>query len=110
MLEWHRKERFMTSGDPTNRSPRIDLRRSAALINSDGVQVAIVILDVSSGGFRVEASDDLRVGERVTLLAEHGEQIPAEIRWALGKEAGGMFLTSVDPAVLRDLNRRPDNG
>ena len=100
----------MPSGDPTNRPPRIDLRRSAALINSDGVQVAVVILDVSRSGFRVEVLDDLRVGERVTLLAEHGERIPAEIRWALGKEAGGMFLASVDADVLRDLNRRPDNG
>ena len=95
---------------PTDRPPRIDLRRSAALINSDGVVIEVVILDVSSGGFRFEVSEELRIGERVTLQAEHGDLFPAEIRWTLGKEAGGVFLAPVDQAALQDLNRRPGDG
>jgi hypothetical protein len=108
MLERCGKERFMARRGPTHRPPRIDLRRPAALINSDGVESEVVILDVSRGGFRLEVSEDLRVGERVTLRAEH-DRFPAEIRWALGKEAGGVFLTTVDQGGLRDLNRRPRN-
>jgi hypothetical protein len=88
----------------------VDLRRCAALINSDGAEYPVVILDVSRGGFRVEISEDLRVGESVTLRAEHGDRFPAEIRWALGKEAGGVFLAPVEGAALRDLHRRPGNG
>ena len=95
---------------PTARSPRIDLRRSAGLINSDGIVIEVVILDVSRGGFRLEVSEELRIGERVTLQAEHGDRFPAEIRWTLGKEAGGVFLTSVDQVALHDLNRRPNDG
>jgi hypothetical protein len=99
----------MVRPGPTDRAPRIDLRRPAALINSDGVETDVVILDVSRGGFRLEVSEDLRIGERVTLRAEH-DRFPAEIRWALGKEAGGVFLTAVEEGTLRDLNRRPSNG
>ena len=35
------------------RAPRIDLRRPAVLINSDGVEFDVIILDVSNGGFRL---------------------------------------------------------
>jgi hypothetical protein len=100
----------MARPGPSDRAPRIDLRRFAALIDSDGVETPVVILDVSRGGFRVEVAEELRVGERVTLRAEHGDRFPAEIRWALGKEAGGVFLAPVDEASLRDFNGRPGNG
>ena len=78
------------------RAPRIDLRRPAVLINADGVSSDVTILDVSSGGFRLEVSDIPRIGEFVTLCVEHQEQFPAQIRWALGTEAGGVFLAPVD--------------
>lgn len=78
------------------RAPRIDLRRPAVLINSDGVEADVVILDVSSGGFRLEATESLRIGEFVHLRVEHGDEFPVQIRWVLGSEAGGVFLTGVD--------------
>ena len=39
------------------RAPRIDVRRPAVVINSDGVEAAVVLLDVSSGGFRLKISE-----------------------------------------------------
>jgi hypothetical protein len=78
------------------RAPRVDVRRSATVITPDGQQVAVRILDVSSGGFRLEADETLRIGEFVTLHADDGESVAAQIRWALGEEAGGVFLTPVD--------------
>ena len=78
------------------RAPRIDLRRPAVLINSDGVEAGVVVLDVSSGGFRLMVSEMLRIGEFATLRVEQGEEFPVQIRWALGDEAGGIFLTAVD--------------
>ena len=82
------------------RAPRIDLRRRAVLVDSDGGQCEVTILDVSSGGFRLEAPAPPRVGERVTLRVEHGAEFPAQIRWALGNEAGGIFLAAVDAAAV----------
>ena len=78
------------------RAPRIDLRRPAILINSDGVASDVVILDVSSGGFRLEISEGPRIGEFVTLQVDRGDAFEAQIRWVLGSEAGGVFLTPID--------------
>lgn len=80
------------------RAPRIDLRRPAVLVNSDGVEANVTVLDVSSGGFRLEVEESPRIGEHVTLRDERGHEIPAQIRWALGNEAGGVFLAPVDYA------------
>jgi PilZ domain. len=89
----------MARPGPTDRPPRVDVRRSAILINSDGVEIHVVILDVSRGGFRLEVSENLRIGEQVTLLAEHDDRFPAQIQWALGKEAGGVFLAKA-PSIV----------
>ena len=78
------------------RAPRIDLRRPAILINSDGAAADVTILDVSSGGFRLEVTESPRIGEHVTLCVDRGDKYPAQIRWALGNEAGGVFLTRVN--------------
>ena len=78
------------------RAPRVDVRRSAVLINSDGGAADVSILDISRGGFRLQTEENLKNGELVTLCVEHGEKLPAQIRWVLGKEAGGVFLASVE--------------
>jgi hypothetical protein len=79
----------------SKRAPRIDLRRPAVLIDSDGSEQNVTILDVSSGGFRLEVTEAPRIGEFVTLRVERGEEFDAQIRWSLGNEAGGVFLTAV---------------
>ncbi|HEX8842452.1 MAG TPA: PilZ domain-containing protein [Sphingomicrobium sp.] len=78
----------------TKRAPRVDIRRPAVMIDSDGRESDVVILDVSSGGFRLQLPESPRIGEFVTLRVERGEEYPTQIRWALGDEAGGVFLTS----------------
>lgn len=78
------------------RAPRIDIYQPAVLINGDGVQSEVIVLDVSNAGFRLKVADSLlRIGEFVTLQVEHSEEFPAQIRWALGDEAGGVFLEPV---------------
>jgi hypothetical protein len=85
----------------SKRAPRVDVRRPAVLINSDGIEYAVTVLDISSGGFRLELTDVARIGEFVRLQVEHREEIPAQIRWVLGNEAGGVFLAPVDYAELK---------
>lgn len=80
----------------SKRAPRVDLRRPAVLIDSDARESAVTILDISSGGFRLEVSEGPRIGEFVTLRVERGREFPAQIRWALGDQAGGVFLAAVD--------------
>lgn len=78
----------------SKRAPRVDLKRPAVMIDSDGHECSVVILDVSRGGFRLEVTETPHIGELVTLRVEHREELPAQIRWALGDEAGGVFLTA----------------
>jgi hypothetical protein len=84
------------------RSPRVDLRRPAVLIDSDGVETAVTVLDISSGGFRLEVKEAPLVGDTVKLRVERGHEFPAEIRWAQGTEAGGVFVGPVDPVDWRE--------
>lgn len=79
------------------RAPRVDLRKAATLINADQVAMDVTILDVSGSGFRLQVADTLKIGEFVTLRVD-GDSVPAQIRWALGEEAGGAFLAPVDPS------------
>jgi hypothetical protein len=65
------------------------------MIDSDGSASDVTILDVSSGGFRLQLSESPRIGEFVTLHVGRDEHYEAQIRWALGDEAGGVFLTAV---------------
>ena len=82
-----------------SREKRVDVRKPALLINSDGMEIDVLVLDVSSHGFRIELDDQLRVGELVSLKADD-ELVGAEIRWVLGKEAGGTFISPIDSSSL----------
>src|SRR5438067_1264290 len=77
------------------RRPRIDVRKPATLINSDGTEIDATVLDISSDGFRLCVIEDLRVDEIVSLCVD-GDQLRAQIRWILGDEAGGCFLAEAE--------------
>ena len=78
------------------RAPRIDLDRPAVLIDSEGSQQRVTVLDISSGGFKLRVETLPRIGDHVRLRVEGSAEIEAQIRWAVRDEAGGVFLTPVD--------------
>lgn len=82
------------------RAPRIDLSRPAVLVDSAGAETVVTVLDVSSGGFKVEVSDTPRIGEMVILRVDGSDDIQAQIRWVVGGQAGGVFLNPVDYSEL----------
>ncbi len=82
------------------RAPRVDGRHVALLATADGHTMPVIVTDLSSGGFRVQSDDLLRIGEYVALRVEGYGEFPAQIRWALGAEAGGLFL---EPIVLPNV-------
>jgi hypothetical protein len=63
---------------------------------SDGSEHSVTITDVSSGGFRLSTEDTMPIGEHVFLRVARYGDFPAQIRWALGTEAGGVFLEPVE--------------
>jgi hypothetical protein len=79
------------------RSPRVDGHHEALVVDSQGRSYPVTILDLSSGGFKLQSDETFRIGEYIGLKVERYGEFSAQIRWALGNEAGGVFL---DPIVL----------
>jgi len=94
------------TGRFTKRAPRVDLKRPAMVVDSDGSVSHVTILDVSSGGFRLGITETLRIGEFATLRVERSEDLPIQIRWVLGDEAGGIFLTASASEIWGDERRK----
>lgn len=77
------------------RSPRVRTSFEAVLIDSDAGEIPVTITDLSSGGFRLRADEQLMVGEQVRLRVPRYGDFPAKIQWVDGNEAGGRFLEPV---------------
>ena len=77
------------------RAPRVDGRHPALLATADGRTMSVTVIDLSSGGFRLSTDEHLRIGEYVALRVDKYGEFPAQIRWALGSEAGGIFLDQI---------------
>jgi hypothetical protein len=78
------------------RAPRVDTNFEASLTDSDGGVIPVIVTDISREGCRLEADGSLRIGERVQLEVPKYGTFPAQIRWALGKEAGAVFLEPIN--------------
>lgn len=77
------------------RHPRVDLSRPAKLVDHDGREADITILDVSKSGIRIACSEPLLPGDRVQILVDADQVFHAVIKWAMGDEAGGIFISRV---------------
>ena len=86
----------MDGHDERRHNHRVDLRRPATLINSDGDACEAVLVDISKTGVRLIAEDALKIGEAVTLRVDGVEEWRVRICWCLGSEAGGILLDPRD--------------
>ena len=77
------------------RQPRVDTRIDTVLTDSDGNRISVVVIDISQAGCRMETTAMLRIGEKVQIDVPKYGTFPAQIRWALGNEAGAVFLEPV---------------
>jgi hypothetical protein len=78
--------------DGSQRPRRIDVELPAVLTTSDGHAYKVLVRDLSAEGFRLELDDELVIGEAVLLQVGREPACRAEIKWALGREAGGIFV------------------
>ncbi len=83
------------------RGPRVATDLKATLLRTDGQQIPVVITDISKDGFKLSTEAQLLIGERVDLSMPKTGDVPVQIRWAIGGEAGGVFLA---PLPLRGLD------
>ena len=76
------------------RSPRVDTEFLVLLRCAAGKFPARVI-NLSATGFRLEAPRELEAGWEITLQVPKRDPVKCVIRWASGKEAGGVFLEAI---------------
>jgi hypothetical protein len=77
-----------------DRPPRIQTSIAAVLVDGNGGELPVEVIDLSSGGCRMRAKWALTNGAKVCLKVRHDE-FPAEIVWVDGHEAGARFLEPV---------------
>ena len=77
------------------RAPRVDTKFSTTLTDSDGNTLSVMVLDISREGCRMQTDGSLKIGENVQIKVPKYGTFPAQIRWALGDEAGAVFLEPV---------------
>ena len=82
------------------RGPRVSTDLKAVLLRPNGEEFAVLITDISKDGFKLSTDAQLMIGERVDLRVPKTGDVPAQIRWAQGNDAGGVFLA---PLPLRAL-------
>lgn len=83
--------------DPTHikRAPRVATDLAATVVDGGGTEFAAIVTDISKQGFRLTCGETLQIGEFVHLRVPRYGDFPAQIRWALGNEAGGVFMEPV---------------
>ena len=77
------------------RSPRVQITIAAVLVDSDVGELPVRVIDLSSGGFRLRADEQLMAGEEVRLRVPRYGDFRAQLKWVDGHEAGGAFLEAV---------------
>ena len=82
-------------GSGRQRAPRVQTSIAALLVDSDGGEIPVMVVDLSSGGFRLRAGEVLVAGEQVRLRVPRYGDFPAQIQWVEGHEAGGQFLERI---------------
>jgi hypothetical protein len=73
-------------------APRIPIRELAQLVDPDGGACEVVLIDISSEGFRLRSGGALVIGQQAVLRVHRYGDYPVEIVWTRGLEAGGVFL------------------
>lgn len=79
-----------------SRAPRIVSHLRATLVDTSGREIAGIVTDISKGGFRVTSNEPMMIGEQVQVRVDRYGDFPAQIRWANGIDAGGVFLEPID--------------
>jgi hypothetical protein len=80
------------SGVEQKRSPRVPTSIAAVLVEPDGGEHSVEILDLSSGGVRLRAGEPLVIGENARLRVPCYGEFPVHVQWAKGQDAGCQFL------------------
>ncbi|HEX6218775.1 MAG TPA: PilZ domain-containing protein [Sphingomicrobium sp.] len=75
----------------TPRNDRRPVDLAAFVHRGEGEPLPAIVKDLTEQGCRLTAEETLRIGERVKIEIPRLGFLDAQIRWALGGEAGVLF-------------------
>lgn len=78
------------------RAPRTGANQTATLTDSEGAEQTVMVIDISNAGFKLQVTQSPRIGGFVTLRIDGEAEVYAQIRWAIGDQAGGVFVRPDD--------------
>jgi hypothetical protein len=79
-----------------SRKDRRPVAAGAFVRRADGSELAVRLADISDEGCRIECDEQLIIGEWVDIAVAGAGQVKAQVRWALGSNAGVKFQTDED--------------
>lgn len=78
------------------RQDRFPVEVDAVVHRADGSQSTALVSNISSEGCRLDATDDFRIGEMLTIAIPRVGRVKAQVRWALSGSAGAKFVEEAD--------------
>ena len=78
------------------RKDRHPVAIDAVIHRLDGTKSPVKLSNFSEQGCRIDAVNDFRVGERLSIAIPRMGQVKAQVRWALPGAAGAKFLVESD--------------
>jgi hypothetical protein len=92
----------LPNGDGRKTERRI-VNLAAALREEGASTLPVVVLDVSTGGFKIDAGTQLEIGAEVWLKLPGFELKRSRVVWAEGNDAGCEFEMALHPKDLDAL-------
>lgn len=68
----------------------------AVIYRADGTTSTARISNFSDAGCRIEADNDFRIGERLSIAIPRMGYVKVQVRWCLPGAAGAKFLVETD--------------
>jgi hypothetical protein len=78
------------------RKDRHPVEIDAVAYRSDGTKIPVRLTNFSEHGCRIDAAEELQIGEHLSIAVPRMGQLKAKIRWALAGSAGAQFITESD--------------
>ncbi|MDP1026270.1 PilZ domain-containing protein [Sphingomonas sp. KR1UV-12] len=88
------------------REPRQEVLHRTRIVQANGVERTVTIVNFSSGGFMARADGEWAEGDVLTVVLPIIGLAKAEVRWALGGRLGCRLFNSIDVAVFGSMLQR----
>jgi hypothetical protein len=79
-----------------SRKDRHPVSIDATVHRTDGTKAPVKLTNFSEDGCRIEAAQDVRIGERLQIAIPRMGQVKAQVRWCHPGSAGAKFLIESD--------------